>query len=62
MVFEGFLKRLPNERHAGLAQHIAEGVDLCIECGECETKCPYELAIIETIHKSAELARSIAGP
>jgi predicted aldo/keto reductase-like oxidoreductase len=62
MVFEGFVKRLPPERIAGgLARSVAEGVDLCIECGECEKKCPYELAIIETIHKSAELARTLAG-
>jgi predicted aldo/keto reductase-like oxidoreductase len=61
MVFEGFVKRLPQERIGGIARSVAEGVDLCIECGECEEKCPYELAIIETIHKSAELARELAA-
>jgi predicted aldo/keto reductase-like oxidoreductase len=26
----------------------------CIQCGECETKCPYQLSIMDTIARNAE--------
>jgi predicted aldo/keto reductase-like oxidoreductase len=45
-----FWKRFPIERFSTgwIAQGMASGRN-CIECGECETKCPYHLPIREMI-------------
>lgn len=62
MVFDSFLKRLPRERLVSWpAGGIAEKGPLCAECGECESKCPYDLPIIETVKRSVETARKIMG-
>jgi L-lactate utilization protein LutB len=37
----------------------SEVPDLCVECGGCEEKCPCDLPIIETIKRTAELARGM---
>ncbi|MEZ4551675.1 MAG: 4Fe-4S dicluster domain-containing protein, partial [Desulfobacterales bacterium] len=34
-------------------------VDECIECGECEDKCPYNLPIVEMIRNHAEGLRKL---
>jgi predicted aldo/keto reductase-like oxidoreductase len=34
----------------------------CIQCGECETKCPYNLPIMETIPKNVEYFKTIEPP
>jgi predicted aldo/keto reductase-like oxidoreductase len=54
MTLETLIKRFPANRLsepwiAGAAQSIEK----CIECGECEEKCPYKLSIIEEIHRGA---------
>ncbi len=60
MIFESLLERLPLEKLVGTrAPEIAEGVAKCVECGTCEEKCPYDLPIIETIHRNAEKARQV---
>ena len=62
MNFESFRRRMPPERLTGIAQEAVRAAELCIECGECEKKCPYELAIRETIKQSADAAgRFLAG-
>ena len=38
---------------------VAEDGAKCIECGQCEDKCPYDLPIIETIKQSVAKARQI---
>jgi hypothetical protein len=58
MTMETLVKRFPVDRLsekwiAGAAESIAE----CIECGECEEKCPYELSIMEEIRRGAEAFR-----
>ena len=32
-----------------------ESVTECIECGECEEKCPYDLAIIDLLKENLSL-------
>jgi predicted aldo/keto reductase-like oxidoreductase len=60
MGFESLLKRLSRERvAAGAARAIVEKAPNCVECGECEKKCPYDLPIIETVKKSLEAARAM---
>jgi len=60
MVFDSFIKRFPRERLvSGLANRVAEDGPNCVECGQCEEKCPYDLPIIATVRKSVDKARRI---
>lgn len=56
MNIPSFLKRLPVERltDGQLGDGIATGRD-CIECGECEGKCPYHLPIREMLHQHMDM-------
>ncbi len=60
MTLEGCLRRMPREQYlrwpAGLVAEKASG---CLECGECEEKCPYDLPIMETVKRSLKMAREI---
>jgi predicted aldo/keto reductase-like oxidoreductase len=54
MTMETLVKRFPVDRLS--EDWIAEAgrsVENCIECGECEDKCPYDLAIMEGIRRGA---------
>jgi predicted aldo/keto reductase-like oxidoreductase len=51
-IFEAYLNKyqIPewaNERYASLSVDAAD----CIQCGQCEEKCPYNLPIIEMLKK-----------
>jgi predicted aldo/keto reductase-like oxidoreductase len=61
MIFESLIKRVPRANAADMAERLIAGVADCAECGECESKCPYELPIIESMKKALELARSIVA-
>jgi predicted aldo/keto reductase-like oxidoreductase len=55
MILDSVVKRMPAaDIFSGLAQDVksAEG---CIECGECEEKCPYGLPIKEIIQEHIDL-------
>ncbi len=47
---QSFLKRMPSERFfGGMVDGAMEKAANCTECGECETRCPYNLPIKEMI-------------
>ena len=62
MTMGSLIKRFPPERiKNGWAAKAASTVDLCIECGECEEKCPYNLSIMQGIRKGAQLFNELIG-
>jgi len=67
MTVESFIKRMPRQQVLGgeIARAV-ETLGACIECGICETKCPYRLPIRERIRAGAQafqrLQRGSRGP
>jgi predicted aldo/keto reductase-like oxidoreductase len=62
MNIRSFWKRFPAERFS--TGWIASGMETaqnCIECGECEEKCPYLLPIREMIVENAAFYESVVG-
>ena len=57
MTFPSFVKRLPPDWYLENPRIPAnmEKVASCSQCGECETRCPYHLPIIETIAENYKL-------
>lgn len=55
MNFESFLKRFPVERivEGWVAEAMESGRE-CIQCGQCEERCPYELTIREILAENLE--------
>jgi len=62
MTMESLIKRFPVDRLAeGWIASAGASVENCIECGECEEKCPYKLPIIEEIRRGAEALRAASS-
>jgi len=61
MIFESLVKRLPDEQMAKRAPRFAENLAKCVECGECEEKCPYDLPIMERLKKVAATVEQLIG-
>ena len=57
MRIDSIIKRVPVETFAGWLKKSAESVTNCVECGECEGKCPYDLSIMQQIKQAAEKYR-----
>lgn len=56
------MQRFPAERlTAGPLAEAVEGARHCIECGECEEKCPYHLPIREMIWENLEFYDSVVS-
>jgi predicted aldo/keto reductase-like oxidoreductase len=62
MIFDSFCKRMPEDKvAAGPARKILEQAPGCVECGECEEKCPYDLPIVESIKTALGRAGGIVA-
>ena len=62
MVWDSFVARMSREALAtGFGRRIAEGGSKCVECGECEPKCPYGLPIMEMVKRATEAAKAVAA-
>jgi predicted aldo/keto reductase-like oxidoreductase len=58
MTMETLVKRFPAYRFSeAWIEEAGKSVDNCIECGECEQKCPYKLSIMEEIQRGAAALR-----
>lgn len=62
MIFDSFVKRLPAGDLVRHAPKLVENLAKCVECGECEEKCPYDLPITARLKQVAAAAEQlIAG-
>ena len=53
MSFPSFAKRMPPERiFGGMFEEAMAEVSTCLECGECESKCPFHLPIREMLQEN----------
>lgn len=60
MVLESFWKRMPIERlRDGWIAEAAASAKECIQCGECEAKCPYHLPIRDMIVENYQLYEKV---
>ncbi|MFC1717647.1 4Fe-4S dicluster domain-containing protein, partial [Candidatus Poribacteria bacterium] len=50
---KSFAKRFPEERfYGGVGQNMVEKAETCIDCGECEERCPYELPVRDMMQEN----------
>ena len=61
LMYPAILKRLTRERAAGWVGKAMESVEQCVECGECEQRCPYHLPIADLLKENLALYRSGKG-
>jgi predicted aldo/keto reductase-like oxidoreductase len=62
MNVRSFWQRIPAERlAAGWLAEAAASAGQCIECGECEEKCPYQLPIREMLVENVAFYREALG-
>lgn len=50
-----FLKRFPADRFFAMMESIVTRAEGCADCGECESRCPYELPIRAMMRENAAL-------
>ena len=58
-MFPAVMNRMASRQIVAFMKNIIATVDECIECGECEDKCPYNLPIVEMIKRHAEGFREL---
>jgi hypothetical protein len=61
LMFPAILKRLTRERAQGWVGKAMESVESCVECGECEQRCPYSLPIADLLKENLALYNRRAG-
>jgi predicted aldo/keto reductase-like oxidoreductase len=57
MILDSLIKRMPPDNVFADLSQVVDGAESCVECGECEEKCPYELPIREMIKEHVALFR-----
>jgi len=56
MTMESLIKRLPKEKIlSGWVAEAGQNYENCIECGECEERCPYRLSTMGRIKKGGQV-------
>lgn len=59
MILESMMKRFPAESFfPKWGTEIVPLAENCVQCGECEEKCPYDLPIREMMEEHLALFRS----
>ncbi len=48
---QGKMPETVREHYEGLERHAGE----CVQCGVCETRCPFEVSIVENMKQAREL-------
>jgi hypothetical protein len=61
LMFQAAAKRLSREGVKGWIGKAMESVEQCIECGECEQKCPYHLPISDLLKENLALFKQYTG-
>jgi predicted aldo/keto reductase-like oxidoreductase len=59
LIFQSAARRLSAEGVKGWLGEAMESAELCIECGECEEKCPYRLPIADLLKEHLALYREL---
>ncbi len=62
LIFQAAAKRLSPEGVSAWLGKAMESVVECIECGQCEDKCPYNLPIAELLKENLALFKEIEVP
>jgi predicted aldo/keto reductase-like oxidoreductase len=57
MIMDSLLKRMPPDNVFADLSGVVDQAESCVECGECEEKCPYNLPIREMIKEHVALFR-----
>ncbi|MEZ4579611.1 MAG: aldo/keto reductase [Desulfobacterales bacterium] len=60
LIFKAAAKRLTQEAVKAWLRTAMETVEKCIECGECEAKCPYNLPITDLLKENLALFREFS--
>jgi len=55
MNMKSFLKRFPPERFFAMMGEVVAQAEECQDCGECEARCPYHLAIRAVMRENMAL-------
>lgn len=55
MILDSVVKRMPPDQVFANYASVVQEAERCVECGECEDKCPYGLPIREMIQERVEL-------
>jgi predicted aldo/keto reductase-like oxidoreductase len=58
MIMDSLLKRMPPANVFTDLSPVVGGAESCVECGECEDKCPYNLPIRKMIEEHVALFRT----